>query len=238
MSNHLMQLLDVTKEFSTKYSTVNVLKGINLAIEQGEMLVLTGASGVGKSTLLNLMGGLDRPTSGAIQYKGTDLTKLMESDLEGFRNRDVGFVFQFHHLLPEFSAEENVAMPLFIRRESQGSALKRARDILNDVGLAHRLKHKPGEMSGGEQQRVALARAIITNPSLVLADEPTGNLDEDTSKLVFDLICQLNIELGVTFVVATHNVSLAMSADRWLRIKEGAVSAAEESVQGFELNEL
>ena len=232
MNSTLMKLIDVTREFSTKYSTVSVLKGINMEIGRGELVVLTGASGVGKSTLLNLMGGLDRPTSGIIEYEGKDLTKP-ECGLESYRNRDVGFVFQFHHLLPEFSAEENVAMPLLIRREKSHIAFDKARGILSEVGLAHRFNHKPGELSGGEQQRVALARAIITNPALILADEPTGNLDEDTAKLVFDLICQLNKELGVTFVVATHNVSLAMSADRWLQIRDGAVNIAEESVSGF-----
>ncbi len=200
---------------------LHVLNGIDLDINRGEMLAVVGASGVGKSTLLHILGGLDRPTSGRVLYGDIDVFGLDSDRLARFRNERVGFVFQFHHLLPEFSALENVMMPALIRGTNRESAAKTAADALADVGLAARGHHRPGELSGGEQQRVAVARALVLNPAVILADEPTGNLDTHTGEAVHELMKKINKERGVTFIIVTHNDRLAIRADRVLRLAEG-----------------
>ena len=202
-----------------------VLDGIDLDIRAGEMLAIVGASGVGKSTFLHIVGGLDRPTSGKVYYGDTDVFGLDNGKLSRFRNERVGFVFQFHHLLPEFSALENVMMPALIQRMDREQAADAARKILTDVGLEARLLHRPGELSGGEQQRVAVARALMLKPDVVLADEPTGNLDLHTGESVHDLLLQINKQQGITFVIVTHNDKLAVRADRVLRMAEGKLIA-------------
>jgi len=200
---------------------LRVLEGIDLDIQKGEMLAIVGASGVGKSTFLHIIGGLDRPTSGKVLYGELDVFGLTNDRIAQFRNERVGFVFQFHHLLPEFSALENVMMPALIRRISRTDAARDAAGMLNDVGLGARLHHRPGELSGGEQQRVAVARALMLHPDVVLADEPTGNLDAHTGEAVHQLLQDINKQRGVTFVIVTHNDKLAIRADRVLRMKEG-----------------
>lgn len=201
-----------------------VLDGIDLDIRKGEMLAIVGASGVGKSTLLHILGALDRPTSGKVSYGGLDVFGLDNGALARFRNERVGFVFQFHHLLPEFSALENVMMPALVRRMDRSEAAKAAERILHDVGLGARLHHRPGELSGGEQQRVAVARALVLKPDAVLADEPTGNLDTHTGEAVHDLLLNINKQQGITFVIVTHNDKLAVRADRVLRMAEGRLA--------------
>ena len=203
-----------------------VLDGIDLEIRQGEMLAIVGASGVGKSTFLHILGALDRPSSGKILYGNSDVFALDANQIAQFRNEHVGFVFQFHHLLPEFSALENVLMPALIRRMERGEAMEKATAILSDVGLSRRLHHRPGEMSGGEQQRVAVARALMLGPDVVLADEPTGNLDSHTGEAVHDLILSINKQKNITFVIVTHNDKLAVRADRVLRMTEGKLIPA------------
>jgi lipoprotein-releasing system ATP-binding protein len=203
---------------------LHVLEDIDLDIPKGEMLAIVGASGVGKSTLLHILGALDRPTSGKVYYGDVDVFSLDSSRIARFRNERVGFVFQFHHLLPEFSAIENVMMPALIRRTDRAEAAKSAEAILNDVGLGARLHHRPGELSGGEQQRVAVARALILKPDIVLADEPTGNLDTHTGEAVHDLLLSINKQQSVTFVIVTHNDKLALRADRVLRMAEGKLT--------------
>ncbi len=198
-----------------------VLDGIDLDIQAGEMLAIVGASGVGKSTLLHIVGGLDRPTSGKVYYGDIDVFGLDNGQLSRFRNARVGFVFQFHHLLPEFTALENVMLPALIRRMDREEAADAARRILTDVGLGARVLHRPGELSGGEQQRVAVARALMLKPDVVLADEPTGNLDMHTGESVHDLLLGINKQQGITFVIVTHNDKLALRADRVLRMTEG-----------------
>lgn len=200
---------------------LHVLEGIDLDIEQGEMVAIVGASGVGKSTFLHIIGGLDRPTSGKVLYGDLDVFGLNNDRIAQFRNERVGFVFQFHHLLPEFSALENVMMPVLIRRIGREDAARTAADILKEVGLGARLHHRPGELSGGEQQRVAVARALMLHPDVVLADEPTGNLDAHTGEAVHQLLQDINKQKGVTFVIVTHNDKLAIRADRVLRMTEG-----------------
>jgi lipoprotein-releasing system ATP-binding protein len=204
-----------------------VLDGIDLHIRSGEMLAVVGASGVGKSTFLHIVGGLDRPTSGKVYYGDVDVFGLDNGRLSRFRNERVGFVFQFHHLLPEFSALENVMMPALIRRMAREEAIAAAKKILTDVGLGARLLHRPGELSGGEQQRVAVARALMLNPDVVLADEPTGNLDMHTGESVHDLLLEINKQQGITFVIVTHNDKLAVRADRVLRMAEGRLTPAQ-----------
>ena len=208
-----------------------VLDGIDLDIQAGEMLAIVGASGVGKSTLLHIVGGLDRPTSGKVYYGDIDVFGLDNGQLSRFRNARVGFVFQFHHLLPEFSALENVMMPGLIRRMDREEAADAAKRLLTDVGLGARLLHRPGELSGGEQQRVAVARALMLKPDVVLADEPTGNLDMHTGESVHDLLLGINKQQGITFVIVTHNDKLAVRADRVLRMAEGKL-ILDHSVNG------
>ena len=224
-----MRFLDVrglSKSFLMGGRTLPVLRDLDLAVESGEMVAIMGASGVGKSTLLQLLGGLDRAGEGRIEAGGVELTALDDDALVAFRNRSVGFVFQLHHLLPEFSALENVEMPMRIARCSAAESRARAEGLLRGVGLGDRLAHRPGMLSGGEQQRVAVARALVMRPALLLADEPTGDLDETTGAAIHDLLLDMHRAHGLTSVVATHNERLAAACDRVLRLAGGRLAAA------------
>jgi lipoprotein-releasing system ATP-binding protein len=209
------------KEYRAGTEAVRVLKGVNLTVHAGELVAIVGASGVGKSTLLHLLGALDRPTAGRVTFRGEELFSRTDAELCRFRRDEVGFVFQLYNLLAEFSALENAMLPALIQRRPAAEARERALEALRDVGLAERVAHRPGELSGGEQQRVALARALVGRPAMVLADEPTGNLDPKTSEGVFELLARLQAERGLTFVIATHNLELARRADRLVRLVDG-----------------
>ena len=212
---------DVVKGYRTAAGYVPVLAGVNLTVAPREMVAIVGASGVGKSTLLHVLGSLDRPESGRVVVGGQDVFALDEDRLREFRNRTLGFVFQFHHLLPEFTALENVMMPMLIARRPLAEARERARALLEDLGLGHRAEHRPGAMSGGEQQRVAVARALVQSPRALLGDEPSGNLDQETGERLHGLLRRLNQEKGITVVVVTHNQRLADACDRVLRLEGG-----------------
>src|SRR5262245_58524319 len=214
------------KQYTVGGNTLNVLRDLDLAVESGEMVAIMGASGVGKSTLLHVLGGLDRASQGDVSVAGTNLTSLPDADVVAFRNRHVGFVFQFHHLLPEFSAVENVEMPMRIARIPVAEARPRAEELLQRVGLAERTMHRPGMLSGGEQQRVAVARALIMRPALLLADEPTGDLDEQTAESLHGLLREMHGAYGLTSVIATHNPRLAEACDRVLRLEGGRLTDA------------
>ena len=216
---------DLSKSYPVAGRCLQVLRGLSLTVAQGEMVAIMGASGVGKSTLLHLLGGLDRPDAGAIRVGDHVITEMADPDLVAFRNRRVGFVFQFHHLLPEFSALENAEMPLRIARVAAVEARPRATTLLTKVGLADRLDHRPGMLSGGEQQRVAVARALVNQPALLLADEPTGDLDEATADAMHGLLRDMHREFGLTAILATHNPRLAEQCDRVLRLEGGALRA-------------
>jgi lipoprotein-releasing system ATP-binding protein len=225
MSDPLVSVQNVSKAFEHEGRSLVVLQGIDLDIGSGEMVTIVGPSGAGKSTLLHLVGTLDLPTEGRILYEGQDVTRLGSSDLAEFRNRSIGFVFQFHHLLPEFTALENVLMPGLI--QGRRRLEDRARQLLDEVGLSSRLTHRPGELSGGEQQRVALARALLMEPKLVLADEPTGNLDSQTSESVQSLFFDLNRRHGTTFLIVTHSRDFAAMMPRRVSMKDGRIVADE-----------
>jgi len=215
---------DLQKHYQMGAATVRALDGVSLGIARGEMTAIMGPSGSGKSTLLHLLGGLDKPTSGKVSLLGQDVVALDPASQGRLRNEALGFVYQFHHLLMEFSALENVAMPLTIRRAPDKEAHDRARAMLEEVGLGHRIAHRPGELSGGERQRVAVARALVTNPACVLADEPTGNLDRENAARIFDLILDLNRRHGAAFVMVTHDPALAGRMGRQLRMTDGKIS--------------
>ena len=216
----------LNKVYQLGAQRIHVLRDLDLTVARGEMVAIVGASGVGKSTLLHLLGGLDRSESGQIVVADTDLRALDDGALVQFRNRNVGFVFQFHHLLPEFDATENVAMPMLIARQSRTEATRRATELLTRVALADRLRHRPGMMSGGEQQRVAVARALAMKPALLLADEPTGDLDETTADSLHALLRDMHAEHGLTSVIATHNPRLSAACDRVLRLERGQLHPA------------
>jgi lipoprotein-releasing system ATP-binding protein len=226
MSEAVLSCRGLEKTYGIGDIAVPVLKGIDLDILRGESIAIVGASGSGKSTLLHLLGGLDRPTAGSVQLLGQDLSSLDAAAQGRLRNQSLGFVYQFHHLLPEFSALENVAMPLTIRRAGEKEAHERAAAMLGEVGLAKRIAHRPGELSGGERQRVAVARALVTEPACVLADEPTGNLDRENAARVFDLILELNSRHAAAFVMVTHDPQLAARMGRQLHITDGRIEAA------------
>lgn len=223
MSESVISCRNLVKQFSQGDLAVPVLKGVNLDLAKGEMLAIVGASGSGKSTLLHVLGGLDVPTGGDIRILGQDIAQIGEEARCQLRNGSLGFIYQFHHLLPEFSALENVAMPLLIRRTPNREAYDRAADMLGQVGLSHRLTHTPGELSGGERQRAAVARALVTQPACILADEPTGNLDRRTAENVFDLMLALNQKINASLIIVTHDARLANRAQRIQQLIDGVL---------------
>ena len=219
----MIDIVDLYKTFPMGGRELVVLNNINLRIQRGELIAIMGASGAGKSTLLQILGTLDRPTKGTVSFDGQNLFQLTEQQQAEFRNKRVGFVFQFHHLLPEFTALENACLPAMIQKREMADVVGEATKLLGEVGLADRLHHKPGELSGGEQQRVSVARALMQQPDLVLADEPTGNLDSHTGDALFALMRQLNRSRGTTFVIVTHNDKLSAQADRIISMQDGTI---------------
>jgi lipoprotein-releasing system ATP-binding protein len=224
MNGPVITCSHIAKTFRQGDAPVNVLRDVNLTVAAGETIAIVGASGSGKSTLLHILGGLDAPTGGEVLLTGERIDQLSPAAQGDLRNKALGFVYQFHHLLPEFSALENVAMPLAIRGESTSAAKARAAEMLDEVGLSHRVTHKPGELSGGERQRVAVARALVTHPACVLADEPTGNLDRNTADHVFDLIMRLNAKYNTALVMVTHDASLAARMQRRFVLADGVLN--------------
>lgn len=220
----MIEVRGVTKSFVTDNGRIDVLRGIDLVIARGERVGVVGSSGAGKTTLMHILGALDRPSSGQVVYDGQEVSALKGAALDSFRNRTVGFVFQFHQLLPEFTALENVMMPALVARKSSREASALARELLEEVGLGHRLTHKPGQLSGGEQQRVAIARALVLAPRILLADEPTGNLDSVTSEEIYRLLNQIHQARDLTMIIVTHSESLAGRLDRVVRMVDGEVA--------------
>ena len=220
---NLLEIQGLCKTYRTGPNTVEVLRGISLEIAEGATTALVGASGAGKSTLLHILGALDRPSEGTVLFRGSDLFKRSDRELADFRSRSIGFVFQFHHLLPEFSALENVMMPALIARRNRGEAEQKAAELLEELGLGQRLTHRPGELSGGEQQRVAIARALVMEPELLLADEPTGNLDMKTSDAIHGSLARLQQKTGITMVIVTHNERLAAGMEQVVRLADGLI---------------
>jgi len=226
----VLEARDLVREFREGDTTLRVLAGLSLTIRAGECIAIVGASGSGKTTLLQILGGLDRPTAGEVRIQGRDIHALGEAERGALRNRTMGFIYQFHHLLPEFSALENVAMPLLVRRMPVSEARERAAAVLQEVGLAERLTHKPHQLSGGERQRAAVARALVTQPALVFADEPTGNLDGRNAEQVFELLLRLNRERQTSLVIVTHDLRLAARMDRVLTLQQGKLLQEGSSV--------
>lgn len=225
MSEIILEAKDIFKSFyKTKEQKLNILKGVSLQVERGKISIIVGASGAGKSTLLHILSGLDNADSGEVKLNGINISNLSDEKLSSLRNQKIGFVFQFHHLLPEFVALENIAIPLMINGEQKQKALKRAEELLELVGLGERANHKPSELSGGEQQRIAVARALANNPDIIFADEPTGNLDSANSELLHKLFVVLKEKLGVTFLVVTHNPQLVNLGDKVFEMKDGIIN--------------
>jgi lipoprotein-releasing system ATP-binding protein len=224
----MIDVTNLTKSFISGERQVDVLRGIDLRIERGERVAIVGASGAGKTTLMHIIGALDQPSGGRVTFEGQDIFALRGGALDAFRNRTIGFVFQFHQLLPEFSAQENVAMPAMIARKGFREASRMAAELLTEVGLGHRLTHKPGELSGGEQQRVAIARALVMGPQLLLADEPTGNLDSHTSDEIYRLLQQIHEARGLSMVIVTHSQTLAGRLDRIISMVDGQIAPAAD----------
>ncbi|XQF90095.1 lipoprotein-releasing ABC transporter ATP-binding protein LolD [Pseudoalteromonas espejiana] len=227
MNDLVISCENLSKVYQDGQNQVEVLKGVDLALNQGEMLAIVGSSGSGKSTLLHILGTLDTATSGSAKIKGQEVAKLSRTEQAAFRNQNLGFIYQFHHLLMEFSAAENVAMPLLIKGLSAKAAKAKALEMLDKVGLAHRSEHKPSALSGGERQRVAIARALVTKPALVLADEPTGNLDKQNAIKIYDLINELNKSLNTSFVVVTHDLELADKLGKIAYLDDGKLAIKE-----------
>lgn len=223
MSKTLLKLKNLSKSYRSGPQKVDVLKGIDLEVNYGEIVVIMGPSGVGKSTLLHLIGGLDIPSGGQVYFDDTNIFELNDDDLAEFRSKSIGFVFQFHHLLPEFSAMENLLIPGMINKTDNEILNSKVKDLLADVGLSNRITHKPSELSGGEQQRVAVARALVNQPKLVLADEPTGNLDKNNSEALYKLILEFNHKLNQTFIIVTHNEMMAEHANRVIELDDGKI---------------
>ena len=221
MNNYLLECQNINKFYQEGENQTQVLKGVSFAMKPQELVAIVGSSGSGKSTLLHTLGGLDQPSSGEVFIKGQSLQKASESELAKLRNQNLGFVYQFHHLMADFTALENVMMPMLIGRQNKTEAKDRAEKILGSVGLSHRITHRPSALSGGERQRVAIARALVNNPALVLADEPTGNLDHKTTESIFELIQTLNAEQNIAFLLVTHDMSLAQKLSRSLTMQDG-----------------
>ena len=221
--NILLRAEGLMKTYGAGQSAVKALNGVSLEIREGELLVILGSSGSGKSTLLNMLGGMDRPDKGSILFRGKEISRLNDRGLTAYRRKNIGFVFQFHHLLPEFSAVENVALPAMIAGQSKSTALKRAEELLEYLKLKDRLTHKPSQLSGGEQQRVAVARALVNSPKIILADEPSGNLDTENARKLHQLFFDLRDQFKQTFIVVTHNTELATMADKTIHMKDGKI---------------
>lgn len=227
--NNILVVKDLFKTYENGQQKIEVIKGIDLDIPEGAVIIIVGPSGVGKSTLLHLIGGLDKPDSGEVLIDGKNVFQLNDKDLALFRNRNIGFVFQFHHLLPEFTALENVMIPGMMHEKNLTEIEKNARELLTEVGLSERLTHKPSQLSGGEQQRVAVARALINRPKLVLADEPTGNLDKQSSQSLYRLILSLNEKLKQTFLIVTHNEMMAVNASLVVEMEDGRIRTIQKN---------